>query len=236
MPASGLTGPAGGDVPAGAMSQFNLGQRRVRRCGFGAMQLGGSPYGPAQPPGRSAAVRVLGAAVGAGVDHLDTAEYYGGGVVNDLIRQALHPYPPELAIVSKIAVQSEASQAGHPADVRRQMRRDIEDNLRSLRTDQLAAVNLRLVGSGGVTAIFDDQLAAMTQFRDEGLIAGIGLSNISLAQLQHAARGTDIACVQNLFNVADRKATPSWPSASSRGSPSCRSARSAGRAARRTPS
>ena len=88
------------------------------------------------------------------------------------------------------------------------MREDIEDNLRSLRVGQLAAVNLRLPGPGHVDARFDDQLAAMVAARDEGLIAGVGLSNVGLEQLRHAAQGTDIVCVQNLFHLADRSQTP----------------------------
>jgi pyridoxine 4-dehydrogenase len=144
---------------------------------------------------------VLRAAVAAGVDHIDTAQYYGPGTVNALIRDALYPYPDGLAIVSKVAAGPDDSGAGY-------LRAGIEDNLRGLRVAQLAAVNLRLPGDGRVDARFDDQLAAMVAARDEGLIAGIGLSNISLEQLQHAIAGTEIVCVQNLFNLADRTAAP----------------------------
>ena len=128
-------------------------------------------------------------------------------MVNDLIREALHPYPPELAIVSKVAVRSDAGTV-IPHDDPYQLRQGIEANLRSLRVGQLAAVNLRLPGDGLLDARFDDQLAAMVRARDEGLIAGVGLSNVSLGQLRHAADGTEIACVQNLFHLADRGATP----------------------------
>ena len=128
-------------------------------------------------------------------------------MVNDLIREALHPYPRELAIVSKVGVRR-AGGAVIPGDDARQLREDIEDNLRSLRVDQLAAVNLRLPSPGRVEARFDDLLAAMVRARDEGLIAGVGLSNVSLEQLRHAADGTEIACVQNLFHLADRDSTP----------------------------
>jgi aryl-alcohol dehydrogenase-like predicted oxidoreductase len=143
-----------------------------------------------------------------GVDHIDTAQYYGPGSVNDLIREALYPYPDGLAIVSKVAVRRDDSGAVLPFDDPDQLREGIEDNLRSLRVGQLAAVNLRLPGDGRVDARFDDQLAAMVAARDEGLIAGIGLSNISLEQLQHAAAGTEIVCVQNMFHLADRTASP----------------------------
>ncbi|HLN66826.1 MAG TPA: aldo/keto reductase [Streptosporangiaceae bacterium] len=148
------------------------------------------------------------AAVAAGVDHIDTAQYYGPGIVNDLIREALCPYPDGLAIVSKVAVRRDDRGAVLPFDDPDQLREGIEDNLRSLRVGQLAAVNLRLPGDGRVDARFDDQLAAMVAARDEGLIAGVGLSNVSLGQLRHAVAGTDIVCVQNLFHLADRRGAP----------------------------
>jgi pyridoxine 4-dehydrogenase len=188
-------------LPARAMSTFPLGPGRVRRSGYGAMQLAG-PWAVNAPPDRVSAVGVLRAAVAAGIDHIDTAQYYGPDVVNDLIREALYPYPRELAIVSKVGVFRDVGQDA------RQLRQGIEDNLRSLQVDQLAAVNLRLPSPGRVDARFDDQLAAMVRARDEGLIAGVGLSNVSLEQLRHAADGTEIACVQNLFHLADRDSTP----------------------------
>ena len=192
--------------PARPMSTFPLGPRRVRRSGYGAMQLAG-PWAVNAPPDRASAIGVLRAAVTAGIDHIDTAQYYGPGVVNDLIREALYPYPGELAIVSKVGVFRDAD-AALPHDDARQLREGIEDNLRSLRVDQLAAVNLRLPSPGRADARFDDQLAAMVQARGEGLIAGVGLSNVSLDQLRHAADGTEIICVQNLFHLADRGSTP----------------------------
>ncbi len=190
-----------------AMSSYALGEIPVRRSGYGAMQLAG-PFAFGTPPDRAAAVRVLQTAVAAGVNHIDTAQYYGPDVVNDLIREALYPYPDGLAIVSKVAVRRGAGGAVLPFDDPDQLRAGIEDNLRSLRLGQLAAVNLRLPGDGRVNARFDDQLAAMVAARDEGLIAGIGLSNISLEQLTHALAGTDIVCVQNMFHLADRSGTP----------------------------
>jgi pyridoxine 4-dehydrogenase len=192
---------SGPGLPARPMSTFPLGPRRVRRSGYGAMQLAG-PWAVNAPPDRASAVGVLRAAVAAGIDHIDTAQYYGPDVVNDLIREALYPYPPELAIVSKVGVFRDAGQDA------RELRQGIEANLRSLRVGQLAAVNLRLPSPGRVDARFDDQLAALVRARDEGLIAGVGLSNVSLEQLQHAADGTEIACVQNLFHLADRDSTP----------------------------
>jgi pyridoxine 4-dehydrogenase len=171
------------------------------------MQLAGQfAFGP--PPDQAAAIGVLRAAADAGIDHIDTAQYYGPGTVNELIREALFPYPDGLAIVSKVAVRRDESGAVLPFDDPGQLRQGIEDNLRTLRVGQLAAVNLRLPGGGRVDARFDDQLAAMVAARDEGLIAGIGLSNVSLGQLQHAVTGTEIACVQNLFHLADRSSAP----------------------------
>jgi pyridoxine 4-dehydrogenase len=193
------TGPG---RPPRPMSTFPLGPRRVRRSGYGAMQLAG-PWAVNAPPDRASAIGVLQTAVAAGIDHLDTAQYYGPDVVNDLIREALYPYPRELAIVSKVGAG-----AVMPRDDARQLREGIEDNLRSLRVGQLAAVNLRLPSPGRAGARFDDQLAALVQARDEGLIAGVGLSNVSLEQLRHAADRTEIVCVQNLFHLADRGSAP----------------------------
>ena len=198
------------------MSTFALGRMQVRRSGYGAMQLAGQfAFGP--PPDRATAIGVLRAAVTAGVDHIDTAQYYGPGTVNDLIREALYPYPDGLAIVSKVAVTRDASGAVLPFDDPDQLREGIEDNLRGLRVSQLAAVNLRMPGDGRVSARFDDQLAAMVAARDEGLIAGVGLSNVSLEQLRHAIAGTEIVCVQNLFHLADRRAAPLVEECLSRG-------------------
>ena len=129
------------------MSTFALGRVRVRRSGYGAMQLAG-PFAFGQPPDRPSSIGVLRAAVAAGVDHIDTAQYYGPGVVNDLIREAIYTYPDGLAIVSKVAVRRDDSGAVLPFDDPDQLRQGIEDNLRSLRVGQLAAVNLRLPGDG----------------------------------------------------------------------------------------
>jgi pyridoxine 4-dehydrogenase len=205
-----------GQQNAVMMSTFPLGRMQVRRSGYGAMQLAG-PFAFGPPPDRASAIGVLRAAVAAGVDHIDTAQYYGPGVVNDLIRDALYPYPDGLAIVSKVAVRRNDSGAVLPFDDPDQLREGIEDNLRSLRVGQLAAVNLRLPGDGRVGARFDDQLAAMVATRDEGLIAGVGLSNVSLEQLRHAVAGTEIVCVQNMFHLADRRGTPVMQECLSRG-------------------
>jgi pyridoxine 4-dehydrogenase len=188
-------------------STFPLGDRQVHRPGYGAMQLAGpNVFGAPEDP--AAAIALLRAAVAAGVDHIDTAQYYGPDVVNELIRDALHPYPAGLSIVSKVAARRDRAGRVLPYDDPDQLRAGIEENLRSLKVDQLAAVNLRLLESGSVNGRFDDQLAAMVKARDDGLIAGVGLSNVTLEQLRHALAGSEIVCVQNLFHLADRSDTP----------------------------
>lgn len=172
---------------------FAVGRWRVRRAGYGAMQLAGDGFfGP--PRDRDEALRVLRAAVAAGVDHIDTAQYYGAGTVNALIREALAPYPENLAIVSKVAAGADDP------------RRGVEDNLATLGTGRIAAVNLRMPDpSEAPGRRFDAQLAALVRAREEGLIDGIGLSNVSRQHLLRATEQTEIVCVQNLFNLADQR-------------------------------
>ena len=159
---------------------------RVRRAGYGAMQLAGDGvFGPARD--RDEALQVLRAAVAAGVDHIDTAQYYGPGTVNQLIREALHPYPDSLAIVSKVAARLDTDRALLRYDAPHQLRQGIEDNLATLDTDRLAAVNLRVIDPSETPGRqFDAQLAALIQAREEGLIDGVGLSNISRRHLLRA--------------------------------------------------
>jgi pyridoxine 4-dehydrogenase len=184
-----------------------LGPATVFRIGFGAMQLPGpGVFGP--PRDRGEAITVLRRAVGLGVDHIDTAQYYGPDVANELIRAALHPYPEGLALVSKVGASRDVSGGVLRYDEPAQLRRGIEDNLRSLAVDHLAVVNLRLMEDVRPGQRFDDQLAAMVKARDDGLIGGIGLSNVSRDHLLHALAVTDIACVQNLMNLADQRARP----------------------------
>jgi pyridoxine 4-dehydrogenase len=184
---------------------FALGRWRVRRAGYGAMQLAGDGvFGP--PRDRDEALRVLRAAVAAGVDHIDTAQYYGAGTVNELIREALYPYPDDLAIVSKVAVRRDAVGALLRFDEPHELRQGIEDNLATLGTGRMAAVNLRVMDPSETPGRrFDAQLAALVQARDEGLIDGIGLSNVSRRHLLQAVAQTEIVCVQNLFNLADQQ-------------------------------
>jgi pyridoxine 4-dehydrogenase len=183
---------------------FPLGARSVRRIGFGAMQLAGpGVFGP--PKDRDAALRVLRDAVEQGVNHIDTAQYYGPDVVNELIREALYPYPADLALVSKVGADRDRNGRWLPALEPEQLRKGVLDNLRSLGVDRLDAVNLRLMDGG---AAFDEQLDAMIAIRDEGLIAGIGLSNVSRGQLVHAVQRTEIVCVQNPLNLIERDSMP----------------------------
>ena len=191
-------------MTASANEAFPLAGRNVRRVGFGAMQLPGPEvFGP--PPDRNAALGVLRRAAELGVNHIDTAQYYGPDVANELIHDALHPYPPDLVLVSKVGAARDAQGGWHSASSPAELREGVEDNLRSLEVDRIDVVNLRLVNEPGA---FDEQLDAMVAMRDEGMIGGIGLSNVSLEQLEHGLARTEIACVQNALNVVDRAALP----------------------------
>jgi pyridoxine 4-dehydrogenase len=180
-----------------------LAHRPVARIGFGAMQLPGpGVFGP--PRDRGAAIAVLQRAVELGVDHIDTAQYYGPDVSNELIHAALHPYPEGLVIVSKVGARRDEQGGWLPAGSPAELRAGVEDNLRSLEVDQVDVVNLRILGAAEPDQQFDDKVGAMVELRAEGLIGGVGVSNVSLAQLQRATELTEIACVQNPFNVVDR--------------------------------
>lgn len=186
---------------------LQLGRHRVGRVGFGAMQLPGpGVLGPPRDP--AAARAVLRRAIELGVDHVDTAQFYGPDVANALIREVLHPYPAELVIVSKVGARRDTSGRWLPAQRPDELRSGVEDNLRSLGVERIPVVNLRIHDGGSLPAdqlvSLDDQLAAMTAMRDEGLIGGIGLSNVSLPQLDRALAGTEVVCVQNAYNIADR--------------------------------
>jgi len=185
-----------------------LAGRAVARVGFGAMQLSG-PGGRAAPAVRTA-IAVLRRAADLGVNHIDTAHFYGAGRANELIRAALSPYPDGLVLVSKVGAEEDAQGKLHPAQRPEQLRAGVEANLRSLGVDQVSVVNLRrLDGPPGIRAEgdqvvdLDSQLAEMAALRDEGKIGGIGLSNVSLEQLRQALPA-GVACVQNAYNVLDR--------------------------------
>jgi len=187
-----------------------LGPHDVRRIGFGAMQLAGpGVFGP--PRDRDAALAVLRRAVELGVDHIDTAQYYGPDVANELNHTALHPYPDDLVLVSKVGADRDAQGNWVPAQRPEQLRAGVEANLRSLETEQLGAVNLRLLDAGhegdGGPVDLDSQLAEMVALRDEGKIGGIGISNVTFEQLRHA-RPVGLACVQNAYSLLDRSGEP----------------------------
>jgi aryl-alcohol dehydrogenase-like predicted oxidoreductase len=188
---------------------FPLGARLVRRVGFGAMQLPGpGVFGP--PRDRAEALRVVRRAVELGVDHIDTAQYYGPDVANEVLREALYPFPETLTLVSKVGAARDAAGGWLPAGRPEQLRSGVLENLRSLGVDRLGAVNLRLLdpAHGPPEVSFDEQLDVMIAMRDEGLIDGIGLSNITEKHLWYALERTEIACVQNPLNLLDRAGMP----------------------------
>jgi len=197
------------------METYSLGSYTVGRVGYGAMQLPGpGVFGP--PRDHDEALAVLRRAIELGINHIDTAQFYGPNVANELIREALHPYPANLALVSKVGGVRDDKANWIPAQRPEQLRAQIEENLTTLGTDRLAAVNLRVFSAEGPNApavvedreLFDEQLSAMIAARDEGLIAGIGLSSISLEHLQIALDRTEIVCVQNAYNLVDRTSQP----------------------------
>jgi pyridoxine 4-dehydrogenase len=198
------------------MQTFPLGSFHVGRVGFGAMQLPGpGVFGP--PRDRDQALAVLRRAIELGINHIDTAQFYGPNVANELIREALHPYPDNLALVSKVGGRRDDQGNWLPAHEPDALRADIETNLASLGVDQLAAVNLRVMDPESEDPskpasvnreLFDRQLSAMIKARDEGLIGGIGLSNVSPEHLRIALDRTEIVTVQNAYNLVDRTSQP----------------------------
>ncbi|MGE2720184.1 oxidoreductase [Mycolicibacterium celeriflavum] len=191
------------------MQTFPLGSFHVGCVGFGAMQLPGpGVFGP--PRDREQALAVLRRAVELGINHIDTSQFYGPDVANELIHEALHPYPADLALVSKVGARRDDAGAWLPAQEPDDLRAGIEENLRTLDTDRLAAVNLRIHSDdpSAVPAVnrelFDRQLTAMIKARDEGLIGGIGLSGVGVDHLRIALDRTEIVCVQNAYNLLDR--------------------------------
>jgi aryl-alcohol dehydrogenase-like predicted oxidoreductase len=179
-----------------------LGDHDVGRIGFGAMQLAGpGVFGP--PRDRDGALAVLRRAVELGVDHIDTAQYYGPDVVNALIREALHPYPEGLRLVTKVGGRRDDRGGWLPAVGLDELRAAVEDNLRTLDVDRLTLVNLRLL-DGGDTPPLAEMLGVLEDMRREGKLELIGLSNVTRAQLQEALDLVPIAGVQNQYSVLDR--------------------------------
>ncbi|HEY3774508.1 MAG TPA: aldo/keto reductase [Solirubrobacteraceae bacterium] len=194
-----MTGPRPGGV-------HRLGGHEVARIGYGAMQL--TPHG-APPISDELGIEMLRRATALGVDHIDTAQFYGAGRANALIRAALHPYPVELTLVTKVGARSEGGglvAAQRPEELRAQ----VEENLRTLGADHIAVVNLRrldappgILAQGEQSVDLDAQLAELTELRDEGLIGAIGLSNVSVEQIERALP-IGITCVQNSYSLLDR--------------------------------
>jgi pyridoxine 4-dehydrogenase len=178
-----------------------LDNRPVRRIGFGAMQLPGpGVFGP--PKDRDVALTILRRAVDAGVTHIDTAQFYGPDVANELIHAALHPYPAELVLVSKVGAARSDSGEWLPAQRPEELRAGVEANLASLELERIPVVNLRRHPESDVPLA--EQIDMMIALRAEGLISNIGLSNVTFAEYVTARRGTEVACVQNAYNLADR--------------------------------
>ena len=178
-----------------------LGDKPINRMGFGAMQLAGpGAFGPPRDP--VVARAVLRRAVELGVDHIDTAQYYGPDVVNDLIREALHPYPDSLKLVTKVGWRRDGAGGVLPAQGPGDLREEVETNLRSLRVERLDLVNLRLVS--GTTVRLEDQLSVLDDMRTEGKLDLIGLSNVDRATARRALELVDIAEIQNGYSIVDR--------------------------------
>ena len=181
-----------------------LGDRPVQRIGFGAMQLAGpGVFGP--PRDRDAALAVLRRAIELGVDHIDTSQYYGPDVVNDLIREALHPYPDDLRLATKVGGRRDDQGAWLPAQRPDELRQGVEDNLRSLGVERMDLVNLRLLESDDAPDVpLAEQLGALEDLRREGKLELIGISNVSRAQAEEALELVDVAGVQNAYSIVDR--------------------------------
>jgi len=183
-----------------------LAGRHVARIGYGAMQLPGpGVLGP--PRDRAVALAVLRRAVELGVNHIDTAQYYGPDVANELIHAALHPYPEDLVLVTKVGPERDRQGRWISAQQPHELRAGVEANLRSLEVEKIDVVNLRLAGDGAPGVDLDSQLAEMIALRAEGKIGGIGISSVSVGQLRQALPA-GIACVQNAYNLLGRADEP----------------------------
>lgn len=185
---------------------YRLGDNEVGRLGYGAMQLAGpGVFGP--PADEARALQVLRDAVAAGVNHIDTSDFYGPHVTNKLIKQALHPYPDNLTIVTKVGARRDEKANWLPAFSDEELTRAVEDNLRNLGLDVLDVVNLRAMFSahGPAEGSLEAPLETLIKLKDRGLIRHIGLSNVTTKQVADAQKMTPIVCVQNLYNVANRQ-------------------------------
>jgi len=186
-------------------STFVLGSRPVKRLGYGAMQLAGpGVFGP--PRNRDAALAVLREAVASGVDHIDTSDFYGPHITNQLIREALHPYRDDLVIVTKIGARRGEDGSWLPAFSREELIQAVHDNLRNLSLDVLDVVNLRCMFGihGPAEGSIEEPLTVVAELQRQGLVRHIGLSNVTAAQIAEGRRLCEIACVQNQYNLAHR--------------------------------
>ena len=182
-----------------------MGDLPVRRIGYGAMQLAGpGVFGP--PADHAGAIAVLRTALAAGINHIDTSDYYGPHITNHLIREALAPYPADLVLVTKLGARRDDHGAWLPAQSADDLRRGVEDNLRHLGLDQLAVVNFRAMFStlGPAEGSIEPQMTALAALQREGLIRHIGVSNVTPAQVAQARGICPIVCVQNMYNIARR--------------------------------
>ena len=184
---------------------FPFAGRQIRRMGYGAMQLAGpGVFGP--PKNRDAALAVLREAVAQGVNHIDTSDFYGPHITNQLIREALHPYPADLVIVTKLGAVRGSDGAWLPAQEPQDLERGVHDNLRNLGLDALEVVNMRLMGDVHAPSegSIEKQITALAELQQRGLIRHIGLSNATPAQVAEAQRIAKIVCVQNHYNLVHR--------------------------------
>ncbi|MBD8871482.1 aldo/keto reductase family oxidoreductase [Rhodanobacter sp. DHB23] len=185
---------------------FQLGDRIVHRMGYGAMQLAGpGVFGP--PKDHAGALAVLREAVAAGVDHIDTSDFYGPHVTNRIIREALSPYPDRLTIVTKVGAVRGADASWNPAQGPAELVRAVHDNLRNLGLDAIDVVNLRIMGDIHMPkeGSIEPQFAALAGLREQGLVRHLGLSNATLAQVKEAQSIAPVVCVQNQYNLVQRQ-------------------------------
>ncbi|MGY2736247.1 aldo/keto reductase family oxidoreductase [Sphingomonas sp. UYP23] len=186
---------------------YRLGERRVKRLGYGAMQLAGTGvFGP--PKDRDAAIAVVRAAAEAGVDHIDTSDFYGPHITNQLIREALAPYRDDLTLVTKIGARRGADASWNPAFSEADLTRAVHDNLRNLGVERLDVVNLRLMlgdGHGPAEGSLEAPLTVLAELQRQGLVRHIGLSNATATQIAEGRRIAEIVCVQNQYNLAHRE-------------------------------
>ncbi|MBY5410684.1 aldo/keto reductase family oxidoreductase [Rhizobium leguminosarum] len=184
---------------------FNLGGRSVKRLGYGAMQLAGpGVFGP--PKDHGAALAVLREAVASGVNHIDTSDFYGPHVTNQIIREALHPYRDDLVIVTKIGARRGADGSWIPAFSREELTEAVHDNLRNLGLDVLDVVNLRIMFDvhGPAEGSIEAPLTVLADLQRQGLVRRVGLSNVTSKQITEGRGITEIVCVQNQYNLAHR--------------------------------